>query len=103
MAVQWVKLTWAHVAAVIRSTLPAGTRAGSMSSAVDTSNLTLPLICSWLRKDRAVLIMPSEGSRPIVLSKLCAMAKVAVPGPQPKSIAFSSLPPVDVWCEMMSS
>lgn len=74
-----------------------------MSSAVDTSNLTLLLICSRLRKDLAALTMPSEGSRPIVLSKVRAMAKVAVPGPQPKSNAFSSLPPVEVWCETMLS
>lgn len=91
------------MAAVMRSTLPSGTSAGSMSSAVETSNLTWPLVCSLLRSDRAVVIMPSDGSRAIVFSKLCAMAKVAMPGPHPTSSAFSSLPPVDVWCEMMSS
>lgn len=58
---------------MIISTLESGTKAGSMSSAVETSNLIvwpgLVFTDSDSSEARAVVIIPSDGSRPITLVK----------------------------------
>lgn len=92
---------------MIISTLESGTKAGLMSSAVETSNLTVwpgsVFTDSESSEARAVVTIPSDGSRPITFVKYWASLKVAIPGPQPRSTTVSSFPPVEVWCERMLS
>lgn len=52
-------------------------------------------------EERAVSIMPSEGSRPRTCLKCGARARAVVPGPQPTSRRVSSFPSVEVWWSMI--
>lgn len=53
------------------------------------------LVFGSLRR-RAVFIMPSEGSRPMVWENDGARARAVIPGPQPTSRRVLSCPPVVV-------
>jgi hypothetical protein len=93
---------WAAVEAVMRSTLESGMggeRCEPRSSAVEMSKRRLGCVVEV----RAVLIMPSEGSRPITFVKWGARARAVVPGPQPMSRRVSRWPPVEVWWSMTVS
>ena len=94
----------AAVEAVMRSTLRSsigGERCHPRSSAVEISKRIGSDVDEAPTKERALLIMPSDGSRPIARVNCGASAWAAVPGPQPTSRRVLSLPPVEVWWSMM--
>ena len=88
----------------MRSTLESSTggeRCDPRSSAVEISKRMGSDVDEAPARERAVLIMPSEGSMPIAWANCGAMARAAVPGPQPTSIMVLSWPPVEVWWLMI--
>jgi len=95
---------WAAVAAVMRSTLESGMGDeswGPRSSAVETSKRIGWEVDEAPPRDRAVLIIPSEGSMPMAWVKRGASSRMAVPGPQPTSRMVMSWPPLEVLWSMM--
>lgn len=90
----------AAVPAVMRSTLESwvgGETSVPNLPPVDTSKWMGLDVDEVLRRGRAVLIMPSEESRPMACAKCGARLRVTVPGPQPTSRRVSRFPPVEVW------
>lgn len=95
---------WAAVAAVMRSTLESGMGDESWeprSSATEISKRMGWEVDEAPPRDRAVLIIPSEGSMPMAWVKRGASSRMAVPGPQPTSRMVISWPPVEMWWSMM--
>ena len=79
-----------------------GERLEPRDSAVETSKRMGSEVDVTPPRERAVLIMPSEGSRPMTLAKCEASARAALPGPQPMSRRVESWPPVEV-CWLMTA
>src|SRR5690625_206617 len=76
---------WAAVAAVMRSTVPSGTggeRLDPRSSAVEMSK-RIGSVDEEPPRDRAVVIIPSDGSNPMACVKRGARARTTFPGPHP--------------------